>query len=172
MREKVRSLYDYVMHDLKMEQLNEQIINLTRIDILLIIILIILVVVLIILGLSLKKLFGLTAKIKCLEKLKTDHRNIQIKTEEFNEEPISALHYKIRKEQPNVFKQPNLMYPVTLQELPNSRGTVRAEWTPVPMLDLKRFKEAIWQTFTFCETNVKFVVSLEQNYSQRLDRLG
>ena len=45
--------------------------------------------VLIILGLSLKKLFGLTAKIQVLEKLnKTDHRDIQIQTEEFNGETI------------------------------------------------------------------------------------
>ena len=77
--EKVRSLHDHIMHDLKMELLNEGIINLTRIDILLIITLIILVVVLIILGLSLKMLFSLTANIQSLEKLnKTDHRDIQI----------------------------------------------------------------------------------------------
>ena len=69
------------MHDLKMEQLNEEIIKLTRIDVLLIIIFIILIVILIILGFSLKKLFGLTAKIQALEKLnKTVHRDIQIQT--------------------------------------------------------------------------------------------
>ena len=90
------------------------------------------------LGLSVEKLFGLTAKIQTLEKLsKTDHRDIQ--TEEFNGEPISALHY--REEQPKVFKQPTLIYPVTVQEFPNDR--VRDEWTPVPMLELRRFKEAI-----------------------------
>lgn len=56
----VSSLYDFVMHDLKMEQLNEGIINFIGIDILLIIIVIILFIVLIILilHLSYKKLFG------------------------------------------------------------------------------------------------------------------
>ena len=60
----------------------------------------IVLVVFIILGLSLKKLFGMTNKIQALEKLnKTDHRDIQIQTKEFNGEPISALHYKVREEQ-------------------------------------------------------------------------
>ena len=60
------------------------------------------------------------AKIQTLEKLnKTDHRDIQMKTVEFKGEPISVLHYKVRKEQPKVFKQPTLIYPGTLQELPN-----------------------------------------------------
>ena len=74
----------------------------------------------VILGLSLKKFFGLTAKIQALEKHnKTDHRYIQIQSEEFNGEPISALHYKVREEQPKVFKQPTLIYPGTLHELPS-----------------------------------------------------
>ena len=47
-------------------------------------------------------------------------------TEKFNAESISALHYKVREEQSKVFKQPTLIYPVTLQELPNDRGSVRA----------------------------------------------
>ena len=81
-----------------MEQLKKGIIKLTRIDVLLIIIAIILVISLIILGLSLKKLFGTCAKIQALEKVnKTDHRDIQIQTEEFKGEPISALHYKVRE---------------------------------------------------------------------------
>ena len=38
------------------------------------------------------------AKIQALEKVnKTDHRDIQIQTEEFKGEPISALHYKVRE---------------------------------------------------------------------------
>ena len=81
---------------------------------------------------SLKMLINLRAKIQALGRLnKTDHRDIQIQAEEFNGEPISALHYKDREEWPKAFKQPTLMYPVTMQELPNDR--VRAEWTPVPM---------------------------------------
>ena len=48
-----------------------------------------------------------------------------------------------RKEQSKVFKQPTLIYPVTLQQLPNIRGSVPADWTPVPMLDLRIFKETI-----------------------------
>ena len=110
---KARSLHDYVMHDLKMEQINGGIINWdwctiihhfdNPFD------------VLIILGLSLKKLFDLTAKIQTLEKLnKTDHRDIQINPEEFNGEPISVLHSMVREEQTQVFKQPTLIYPVTL----------------------------------------------------------
>lgn len=70
-----------------MKQLNEGIIGLTWIDIMLIIILIIFVVVFKILGLCLKKLFDLTGKIQALENLnKTNHRDIQIHTEEFNGE--------------------------------------------------------------------------------------
>lgn len=59
----VRSLYDYAMLGLKMEQLNEGLINLARIEIMLIIILIIFIVSLIILGLSLKRFFDMSAKI-------------------------------------------------------------------------------------------------------------
>ena len=62
--EKIRSNYDYIMHDLKMEQLNEGINNLTGTDTLLISILTILVVVSTILGFSLNKLFALTVKIQ------------------------------------------------------------------------------------------------------------
>ena len=40
----------------------------------------------------------MTIKIQVLEKLnKRDHRDIQIQTEEFNEEPISAFHYKVKE---------------------------------------------------------------------------
>ena len=128
------------MPDLKLDQLsqlNEGIMNLTGIDIMLIIILIIL-------GLSLKKLVDMSAKIQTLEKLiKIDHRAIQIQTEEFNEEPISALHYKVREEQPKVFKQPTLINPVTLQDMSNDRASEGDSLTPMPMLDLRRFKETI-----------------------------
>ena len=79
----------------------------------------------------------MSAKIQALEKLiKTDHRDIQIQIEEFKGEPISALHYKVREEQPKVFKKPTLIYSVTLQELPNDRftqGYVRVKWPPVEM---------------------------------------
>ena len=53
------------------------------------------------------------------------------------------MHYKNRQGQPNVFKQPTVIYPVTLQELLSGRGSVIANWTPVPMLGLRRSKEAI-----------------------------
>lgn len=82
MQDGVRCLYYYVMHGLKMEKLNEEIINLTGTYALLINILIILVAVLtffFFFGLSLKKLFCLTAKIQILEKLnKIDHGDIMI----------------------------------------------------------------------------------------------
>ena len=45
-----------------------------------------------------KKLLNLSAKIQDLEKLsKTDHRDTQIQTEEFNGEPVSVLHCKNRE---------------------------------------------------------------------------
>ena len=53
--------------------------------------------------------------------IKTDRRDIQIQTEEFKEESLSNLHFKVIEVQTNVFKQPTLIYPVTLQELPNNR---------------------------------------------------
>ena len=53
------------------------------------------------------------------------------------------FHYKNREEQPKIFRQSPLIYPVTLQELPNGRDSSVNNWTPVPMLDLRRFKEAI-----------------------------
>ena len=41
--------------------------------------------------------------------------------EEFNEELISPLQYKVNGKQPNVFKQPTLICLVTIEELPNDR---------------------------------------------------
>ena len=86
------------MHGFKMEQLNE-IINLTGIDILLIIIFMILAIILIILELFLKKLFGMNAKIQVLEKLnRPDRRDIQIQTEEFDQEPIQRCFIRIERD--------------------------------------------------------------------------
>ena len=87
----------------------------------------------------------LRAKVKTLEKSNwAGHRDIQIQTEELNGEPTSALRYKTREEQPNVFRQqPTLIYPVTLQELPNGRDSLTANCSPVSMLDLRILKEAI-----------------------------
>ena len=83
--------------------------------------------------------------IQVLEKLhKTDHRDIQIQTEDCNGAPISTLNYKNGGEHLKVFKQPILLYPVTLQELPNDRGSIRTEWTPLDY-------SLIWHAFTFCE---------------------
>lgn len=83
----------------------------------------------------------MSAKIQAFEKLiKADHRDIQTQSEELKREPISALHCKVRGEQPKVFKQLILIYLVTLQELPNDKGSVRANWTPVSTLDLWGFK--------------------------------
>ena len=43
------------------------------------------------------------ARIQVLEKVnKTDQRDIQIHTEEFNEGPISVLNYKDREQRPKV----------------------------------------------------------------------
>ena len=53
------------------------------------------------------------------------------------------MYYKNREEQPKVFRKSTLIYPVTLQELPNGRGSVVDNCILVPLLDLKRFKEAI-----------------------------
>ena len=50
---------------------------------------------------------------------------------------------RIERNKPKVFRQPTLIYSVTLQELPSGRGSVTANWPSVPMLDLRRFKEAI-----------------------------
>lgn len=77
------------MRDLKVEQLNEIIINLHGTDILLITIWIILTYwfyFLLILCISLKMLFCFTVKIQALQKLnKTDDTDIQIQIGEFNE---------------------------------------------------------------------------------------
>ena len=77
-------------------------------------------------------------KIQSSEKLtETDQRDTRIQAEEFNRQPISALHYKVREEWSKVFNQPILIYPVTLQELPNDsypQGCVRADWKPVEIL--------------------------------------
>ena len=68
--------------------------------------------------------------------------DIQIQAEEFKGEAISALHFKDREEQPQVFKQSTLIYPVTLQEqLPNDSylpRCARTEWTLVEMLQLRK----------------------------------
>ena len=51
-----------------------------------------------------KKFVWFDCQDRCLRKLnKADHRDSQIQTEEFNGEPISALHYKFREGQPMVF---------------------------------------------------------------------
>ena len=72
------SLYYYTVGVLKLEQLNEGLINLTDIDIMLISILVIFIVGLIILGSSFKKLVDMIDKMEALEKIfKTDHRKIQ-----------------------------------------------------------------------------------------------
>ena len=64
----------------------------------------------------------MSVMIKALVKLiKTDQRDIYIQTEKFKGEPISALHYKVREEQPKIFKQPSSIYLVTLHELLNNR---------------------------------------------------
>lgn len=86
----------------------------------------------------------MSANIQVFEKLiKTDHRDTQTQTEEFKGEPISAWHHTVREEPPKAFKQPTLAYPVTLQKLPNDRGSVRPNGTPVSILAIRRFKEAL-----------------------------
>lgn len=72
-------------------------------------------------------------------------RDIHIKTKELEGEPTSALHYKVREEQPKIIKQPTLMYLITLQEQLSknrySQGLVRVDWVSVEMLDLRKFKK-------------------------------
>lgn len=55
---------------------------------------------------------------------------------------ISASHYIVREEEPKVFKQIALIYPITLLELPNDRSYGIAGWSPVPISDLRRCKES------------------------------
>lgn len=85
----------------------------------------------------------MTDTLQALEKLLKTDRDIDTKTEEFKGEPTSPLYWK----QPKLSKKPIFIYLVTLQEqLPSNRypqGYVRADWIPVKMLDLRRFKEAI-----------------------------
>lgn len=72
-------------------------------------------------------------------------RDIHIKTKELKGDPTSALHYKVREEQPKIIKQPTLMYPITLQEQLSknrySQGFVRVDWISVEMLDLRKFEK-------------------------------
>ena len=90
--EGVMSLCDYTMDGLKMEQLNEGIIDLDGVHVMSII-----NINLIILVLALKKFVDINAKIQVLEKLiKMNHRDIQIQTEEFKEN--QSQHYIIRLE--------------------------------------------------------------------------
>lgn len=96
--------------------------------------LIVKIISIIILVVSLKQLVNLSEKLN-----KTNHRNIKIHTEEFSGESISVSYFKNREEQSRIFNQPTLTYPVTIQELQN--GRVRAEWNPVSMLKLRRFKD-------------------------------
>lgn len=85
----------------------------------------------------------LTDTLQALEKLPKTDKDIETKTEEFKGEPTSPLYWK----QPKVIKKPTLIYLVTIQEQISSnrypQGYVRADWIPVEMLDLRRFKEAI-----------------------------
>ncbi|MGE9502578.1 hypothetical protein ACQP3D_29800, partial [Escherichia coli] len=81
----------------------------------------------IILGLSLKKLVDMSVKMKSLEKLmKADHRDIQTQTKEFIGKPNSALHSRVKREFKGLKKKPTLIYSVTLQEVSNDRGSMRA----------------------------------------------
>ena len=59
-----------------------------------------------------------------------------------------------------VFKQPTLVYPITLQELPDDRGAVKPNWTPEPMLDLRRFKEVI-DSYTMHSPFMKEMLNLQ-----------
>lgn len=74
-------------------------------------------------------------------------RKILRHTEAFRAEPTTPLHYDAEEEQPTVIRTPTLIYPVTTQEQapgdrhPQCHAEVR--WSPVEMLDLKRFKKAV-----------------------------
>lgn len=74
-------------------------------------------------------------------------RKILRHTEEFRAEPTTPLHYNAEEEQPTVVRTPTLIYPVTTQkQAPGDRHTqdyAELHWSPVEMLDLKRFKKAV-----------------------------
>lgn len=89
----------------------------------------------------------MSSKIQAFEKHnKADDRDIQIQREEYEEKPISALHYNIREEQPKAFQTASLNISSNLIEFLNDiypQGSIRTDWTPVTMLDLRRVKEVI-----------------------------
>lgn len=69
---------------------------------------------------------------------KQGHKDIRTPTEEYNGEPSSQS-----KEQSNILRKPTLICPVTFQEVPNNKGSRKANWTPVTMLDLEKLKKAV-----------------------------
>lgn len=89
----------------------------------------------------------MSAMIQTLEKLfLKDNWDVQIQTGEFKGESISVLHYKVKEKVPMVFKQPNLIYSVTLQNELNdkcSQDYLSAEWNFMEMLNFRRSKKTI-----------------------------
>ncbi|KAL6040241.1 hypothetical protein STEG23_020317 [Scotinomys teguina] len=134
-----------------MEQFTERIINIHGIDVISIVHSLLTILIL-------RTLINLNTKVKALEKpvkrnykeiqtqtenpVKRSYKGIETQTEEFKSELTSGLHYRVTKRKP-VFMEPNLIFPVALQETPNVPGHVQNKWIPIDMLDLKRFKEAI-----------------------------
>lgn len=85
-----------------------------------------------------KKIVNLSARITALEELV---KPVKIQTEEINSEVVSSRDHKVAERKP-VFTQSPLIYPVTVQQMPDQMATQNI-WAPIEMLDLKRFKEAI-----------------------------
>ena len=133
------SLYDDIPDSLKMDQLNEKTAHLNGIYVMSILNLISFIIFV----LSLKKLINLSVRYRpqkdlvkqITEIFKSSHKNLM--EGQFQH----RIHYKNREEHTKIFKQPTLIYPVTIQELPHGRGSVTANWTPVTMSDLRRSRK-------------------------------
>lgn len=75
-------------------------------------------------------------------------RKIFTQIEEFRTEPTIPLHDKIEEEFPKDFRQSTLVCPVPLQEQPpdysHPQGYTEDDWNTAKVLNLKRFKEAVF----------------------------
>ena len=84
---------------------------------------------------------NLSAKIQVLEKLnKADHKDIQTQTDDLMTNQFQ--HCIIRLDR-NSLRYQTTNCNTSSNPLPNERGSVNSKWTPVPMLDSRRFKKAI-----------------------------
>lgn len=74
-------------------------------------------------------------------------RKILRHTEAFRAESTTPLHYNAEEERLTVIRTPTVIYPVTTEEqapgVRHPQGYAEVHWSPVEMLDLKRFKNAV-----------------------------